>query len=184
MKVERSDIPGLMLLQPRVFPDARGWFFETHNERTMRDAAGIETRFVQDNVSRSTRGVVRGLHFQNPQPQVKLVSCVEGEIWDVVVDVRKGSPTFGKWRAFTLSSENHHQLYVPVGLAHGFAVMSDVAIVTYKCSDFYSPGTEAGVIWNDPDLAISWPFESPELSPKDQKYPRLRDLPAEKLFSL
>ena len=126
--------------------------------------------------------MLRGLHFQNPSPQVKLVSCLEGEIWDVVVDVRIGSPTFGTWKAFPLSSENHHQLYVPVGMAHGFAVTSDVAIVTYKVSDFWAPGTEGGVAWDDPDLAIPWPVSNPEISPKDHKHPRLRDLPGNRLF--
>lgn len=182
MKVTHCEIPGVLLLEPRVFPDARGWFFESFNERALAEH-GVHTRFVQDNVSRSTKGVLRGLHFQNPSPQVKLVSCLEGAIWDVVVDVRKGSPSFGKWVAFPLTAENHHQLYVPVGMAHGFAVTSDVAIVTYKVSDFWAPGTEGGVAWNDPDLAIPWPVSEPEISPKDLKHPRLRDLPAEKLFA-
>src|SRR5262249_27979686 len=138
MKVTRCEIPGLLLLEPRVFPDPRGWFFESFNERVLKEH-GVDVRFVQDNVSRSSKGVLRGLHFQNPHPQVKLVSCLEGEIWDVVVDVRKGSPTFGKWQAFSLTSTNHHQLLVPVGMAHGFAVTSDVALVTYKVSDFWAP---------------------------------------------
>lgn len=182
MKVTRCEIPDVLLLEPRVFPDPRGWFFESFNERTLRDVAGVETHFVQDNVSRSTKGVLRGLHFQNPSPQVKLVSCLVGEIWDVVVDVRKGSPSFGTWKAFPLSAENHHQLYVPVGMAHGFAVTSDIAVVTYKVSDFWAQGTEGGVAWDDPDLAIPWPVKDPEISPKDTKHPRLRDLPTEKLF--
>ncbi|MGZ3420652.1 MAG: dTDP-4-dehydrorhamnose 3,5-epimerase [Polyangiales bacterium] len=182
MKVTRCEIPGVLLLEPRVFPDPRGWFFESFNERTLRDLAGVDTHFVQDNVSRSTRGVLRGLHFQNPSPQVKLVSCLEGEIWDVVVDIRKGSPAFGTWKAFPLSAENHHQLYVPVGMAHGFAVTSETAIVTYKVSDFWAQGTEGGVAWDDPDLGIPWPVTNPEISPKDQKHPRLRDLPENKLF--
>lgn len=169
MKVTALDIPGLLLIEPALFRDQRGLFCETfHAERYAE--AGLTERFVQDNVSRSTRGTLRGLHYQEPHAQGKLAMVVEGAVFDVVVDIRKGSPTFGKWQGFELSSENFRQLYIPPGCAHGFCVTSEQALMVYKCTDFYSPKDERGIIWNDPALAIAWPVTKPLLSPKDQAY--------------
>jgi dTDP-4-dehydrorhamnose 3,5-epimerase len=172
VKVTPLDIPGALLIEPNVFRDSRGLFCETfHAQRYVE--AGLTDQFVQDNFSRSVRGTLRGLHYQQPHAQGKLVMAVEGTVYDVVVDIRKGSPTYGTWRGFELSSENYRQLYVPPGCAHGFCVTSEQAAVLYKCTDFYSPRDERGVIWNDPALRISWPVSTPLLSPKDQAYPRL-----------
>lgn len=173
MNVTPLRLSGALLLEARVFGDTRGFFFEAWNARDHR-AAGVDRPWVQDNVSRSSRGVVRGLHFQNPRPQSKLVSCIEGEVWDVIVDLRRSSPTFGQWEACTLSPGR--QLFVPIGFAHGFCVTSESAIVAYKCDDFWSPETERGLAWDDPALAIEWPIRAPVLSGKDQEYPRLSDL--------
>ncbi|MBM4360713.1 MAG: dTDP-4-dehydrorhamnose 3,5-epimerase [Deltaproteobacteria bacterium] len=176
MNVIETALPGVLIVEPRVFGDARGFFFESfHAERY--GAAGITWDFVQDNVSRSARGVLRGLHFQNPRPQAKLVQVLEGAVVDVAVDVRKGSPTFGQHVMVELSAENHRQLFVPAGFAHGFCVTSEHALFSYKCSDLYAPADEHGVLWNDPDLGIPWPIEAPSLSAKDAVYPRLRDVP-------
>lgn len=175
MNVIETALPGVLIVEPRVFGDARGFFFESFHAERYR-AAGIACDFVQDNVSRSTRGVLRGLHFQNPRPQAKLVQVLEGAVFDVAVDVRKGSPTFGRHVAVELSAENHRQLFVPAGFAHGFCVTSEHALFAYKCSDVYSPVDEHGVLWSDPDLGIPWPIESPSLSAKDAVYPRLREL--------
>jgi len=172
VKVTPLDIPGVLLIEPRLFRDPRGLFCETfHAERYAE--AGLVDRFVQDNFSRSIRGTLRGLHYQEPHAQGKLVMVVEGAVYDVVVDIRRGSPMFGKWHGFELSSDNYRQLYVPPGCAHGFCVTSEQAAVLYKCTDFYSPKDERGIIWNDPDLAISWPVSRPILSAKDQAYPTL-----------
>lgn len=169
MKVTAFDIPGVLLIESTPFRDHRGLFCETyHAERYAQ--AGLADRFVQDNFSRSVRGTLRGLHYQEPHAQGKLVMVLEGAVYDVVVDIRRGSPTFGKWRGFDLSSDNFRQLYVPPGCAHGFCVISDQAGVLYKCTDFYSPQDERGIVWNDPMLAISWPVTSPLLSAKDQAY--------------
>ncbi len=138
--------------------------------------AGLDAIFVQDNLSRSCRGTLRGLHYQDPSPQGKLVSVLEGEVFDVAVDIRPASPTFGRWVSFYLSSDNHRQLYVPPGFAHGFCVTSESALFSYKCTDFYNPAAEGGIAWNDPDLAIHWPVNDPLLSPRDRQAPRLRDL--------
>lgn len=175
MKVLSTALSEVVLLEPKVFGDSRGYFLETWNRATYREA-GIDEDFVQDNVSLSARGVLRGLHFQNPHTQGKLVTVLLGEVYDVAVDIRVGSPTFGQFASAILSSENKRQLYIPVGFAHGFCVTSDTALFAYKCTDFYSPATERGIIWNDPDLAIPWPIKEPELSSKDAGYPRLRDL--------
>jgi dTDP-4-dehydrorhamnose 3,5-epimerase len=172
VKITPLDIPGALLIEPSLFRDRRGLFCETfHAQRYVE--AGLTDQFVQDNFSRSVRGTLRGLHYQQPHPQGKLVMAVEGTIYDVVVDIRKGSPTYGTWQGFDLSSDNYRQLYIPPGCAHGFCVTSEEAAVLYKCTDFYSPNDERGLIWNDPALRISWPVSSPLLSPKDQGYPSL-----------
>lgn len=168
-------IPEVILVEPKVFEDGRGFFMETYK---MPDfvASGIERSFVQDNHSRSTKGVLRGLHYQPPPfAQGKLVRAVRGEIFDVAVDIRKGSPTYGKWVAVILSEENKNMVYVPEGFAHGLCVLSEVAEVTYKTTNVYLPEAEAGVIWNDEDLNIEWPVKEPILSAKDKKWPRLQD---------
>ena len=168
-------IDGLFEIQPKVFGDARGAFFEAWSERDF-SAAGLSLKFVQDNQSRSVKGVLRGLHFQKTHPQGKLVRVIEGEVFDVAIDIRKGSPTFGKWHAVTLSGEKNNMFYIPQGFAHGFLVMSDTAIFTYKCTDFYHPEDEGGLMWNDPDINIAWPDLGVDfvLSEKDTKHPRLR----------
>ena len=167
MEVLPTRLEGPILLQPKIFRDQRGFFLETYRRSVLADL-GIEDEFVQDNHSRSARGVVRGMHFQ--PGMAKLVRCTRGEIVDVLVDIRRGSPAFGEWEAFTLNDENLRQLYCPDGFAHGFCVTSEQASVLYKCTDFYSPKDERGIIWNDPALAISWPVAAPVLSPKDQAY--------------
>jgi dTDP-4-dehydrorhamnose 3,5-epimerase len=180
MNVVPTRLPGVVIIVPQVFRDARGFLTETWSERRY-GAAGLPGRFVQDNLSYSVKGILRGLHLQSPCPQGKLVSVVEGEVFDVAVDLRRGSPTFAQWVGVTLSGENNHQLYVPEGFAHGFVVMGDRAILLYKCTDFYNPEHELSLLWNDPDLGIDWPVESPTLSTKDQSAPRLREIPIERL---
>jgi dTDP-4-dehydrorhamnose 3,5-epimerase len=166
--------PELKLLERAVFRDARGTFAEVWREEESL-AAGLP-HFVQDNVARSRRGVVRGLHFQNPRPQAKLVTVAVGEIFDVAVDVRLGSPTFGHWAGYELSEANGRQLYIPPGFAHAYQTVSDVSVVVYKCSDFYSPEDERTVRWDDEDIAIDWPIGDAIVSPRDAKAPRLRDI--------
>ena len=178
MNVIQLEIPGALLIEPKRFGDPRGLFVETFHERRYADA-GIVERFVQDNYSRSVRGTLRGLHFQEPHAQGKLVMVVEGSVYDVIVDVRRGSPTFGRWRGLELSSENCRQVYVPPGCAHGFCVISEQAGFLYKCTDFYSPQDERGIIWNDPALAIAWPVSAPILSAKDRAYRTLAVMQAE-----
>ena len=156
--VETCEIEGVKVITPQVFGDARGYFMETYQEEDFRNA-GIDVRFVQDNQSSSTKGVLRGLHFQINYPQDKLVRVVRGEVFDVAVDLRKGSPTFGKWFGAVLSEENKKQLFIPKNFAHGFYVLSDTAEFCYKCSDFYHPNDEGGLIWNDPDIGIEWPLD-------------------------
>jgi dTDP-4-dehydrorhamnose 3,5-epimerase len=181
MKVEETALPGVLLLRPPVFRDGRGFFRETWRADRYA-AAGIAGPFVQDNVSLSTRGVLRGLHFQEPGAQGKLVSVLRGEVWDVAVDVRAGSPTFGRWVGYTLSAENGCQLWVPEGFAHGFVVTSDEALFAYKCTGLYLPDAERIVLWNDEDLAIAWPAAGePRVSPRDAAGVRLRDLAPEHL---
>jgi dTDP-4-dehydrorhamnose 3,5-epimerase len=175
MNIESTDLPGVLILSPRVFRDPRGFIFESYNQETLR-AHGIDTVFVQDNHSQSARGTLRGLHFQlPPMAQVKLVRCVRGAIWDVAVDIRAGSPTFGQWAGAELSAENFRQLYVPVGFAHGFCVLSDEAEVLYKTSAVYSREHERGIAWNDPQLAVAWPVAEPLLSDRDRAAPSLAD---------
>jgi dTDP-4-dehydrorhamnose 3,5-epimerase len=180
MRVEPTDLKAVLRVVPTVYGDARGHFFETwHRERYA--AAGVPREFVQDNVSRSQQNILRGLHLQEPFGQGKLVQVLEGEIFDVAVDARVDSPTFGRWVGERLSSENHHQLYIPPGFAHGFCVLSSSALVLYKCTELYHPETELSVAWNDPELAIAWPGSNPMLSKKDAAGVNLRDIPKERL---
>lgn len=175
MQVEPTELPGVLIIVPRVFGDARGFFFESYNQETFR-AHGIDTVFVQDNHSKSVRGTLRGLHFQlAPAAQVKLIRCVRGAIWDVAVDIRVGSPTFSKWVGVELTADNFRQLYIPIGFAHGFCVLSEEAEVLYKTSYVYSPSHERGIIWNDPMLNIAWPVAEPLLSARDQRAGSLAD---------
>lgn len=171
--VETCEIEGLKIITPQVFGDARGYFMETYHEAQFREA-GIDVCFVQDNESASKGGVLRGLHFQNQYPQDKLVRVIKGAVFDVAVDLRKGSPTFGKWHGELLSEENKKQFFIPKGFAHGFYVTGDFAAFTYKCSDFYHPEDESGIAWDDPEIGIAWPFpdgELPLLSEKDKHWP-------------
>ncbi len=183
MNVTHSKLSGLILIEPKVFGDARGYFMETWNLRKYQDA-GITAQFVQDNISVSRRGALRGLHFQNPNPQGKLVSVLQGEVLDVVVDLRVRSSTFGQYEAVNLSSDNKRQFYIPPGFAHGFAVLSETAMFHYKCTDFYSPKDEMTLRWNDPAVGIQWPIAEPVVSDKDAKGLLLKDIPREKLFDL
>ncbi|MFY2557692.1 dTDP-4-dehydrorhamnose 3,5-epimerase [Corallococcus terminator] len=176
MKVTPLEIPELLLVEPKVFGDDRGFFMELFHAKRYADA-GIPGPFVQDNYSRSARGTLRGLHFQEPQGQGKLVQVFVGSVYDVAVDVRRGSPTFGQWVALELSAENRRQLWIPPGFAHGFCVTSDTADFHYKCTTLYAPETERCVAWDDPDLAIPWPVSEPVMSPKDLRAPRLKDAP-------
>jgi dTDP-4-dehydrorhamnose 3,5-epimerase len=166
LKVVETSLPGVLLLEPKVFGDDRGWFMETFNAATFHEHELPET-FVQDNHSYSTRGVVRGLHYQLEQPQGKLVRCTRGTILDVAVDIRRGSPHFGKWTGAELSAENHHMLWVPPSFAHGFSVLSDDAEVLYKCTTLWHPKSDRSILWNDPTLAIDWQVSTPSISPKD-----------------
>ncbi len=178
MEVLQTHIEGLIIIEPRVFSDTRGFFEETYNEQRYREA-GVDVRFVQDNLSASTYGVVRGLHFQRPPfTQAKLVSCIVGSVLDVAVDLRKDSPTFGQHVAVELSADNHRQFYIPKGFAHGFSVLSDYALFSYKCDEFYHPEADGGILLSDPALAIDWRIPEAEriLSDKDTKHPLLKDL--------
>jgi dTDP-4-dehydrorhamnose 3,5-epimerase len=176
VKISETELPGVLLLEPKRFGDDRGFFMELFHAKRYADA-GLPGPFVQDNFSRSAKGILRGLHFQQPQAQGKLVQVFAGAVYDVAVDIRRGSPTFGKWVGVELSADNRRQLWVPAGFAHGFCVLSESADFHYKCTDFYSPATEHGIAWNDPDLGIPWPVKSPLLSPKDSAAPRLKDAP-------
>ena len=180
MNAKETKLPGVLILEPDEFSDERGFFLETWKS-TRYENIGIRGPFVQDNVSFSKKAVLRGLHFQYPQQQGKLVQVLSGRVVDVVVDISVGSPTFGRWVSEVLSDANHIQIYIPPGFAHGYCVTSKTAIFAYKCTDFYNPAAEAGIIWNDPDLNIDWPMKKPILSPKDANYPRLKDLPPDKL---
>ncbi len=182
MKVSDTSLPGVLLIEPRVFSDPRGTFWETYQAKRYADA-GIPAIFVQDNCSRSVRGTLRGLHYQLRHPQAKLVWVTRGEVFDVVVDIRRGSPTFGRWFSTTLSGDQPRQMYIPPGFAHGFCVLSEFADFAYQCTDYYVPDDERGIIWNDPDIGIRWPIAEPLLSDKDRGYPTLNaaprhDLPA------
>jgi len=175
MKIEKTPLEGLLVITPQIFTDERGWFLESYNQARFENA-GMPCRFVQDNHSRSGRGTLRGLHYQSQPGQVKLVRCTHGEVWDVAVDIRPGSPTFGQWWGSELNPQAGKQLYIPIGFAHGFLVLSEWAEVQYKCSWFYEAKTECGIRWNDPDLAVAWPLQgvSPLLSRRDQETPLFR----------
>ncbi|HEY9857890.1 MAG TPA: dTDP-4-dehydrorhamnose 3,5-epimerase [Candidatus Sericytochromatia bacterium] len=169
MNIIPTEITDVLISEPRVFEDNRGFFYESYNERAFTEKTGVDTHFVQDNHSRSGKNILRGLHYQIQQPQGKLVRVVVGEVFDVAVDLRKSSPTFGQWVSCLLSAENKRQLWVPVGFAHGFCVVSEVAEVLYKTTDYYAPQHERCLLWNDPDLAIAWPITGdPLVSAKDQ----------------
>ncbi len=171
-----TDIPDVLLLEPKVFEDERGFFFESYNRRVFREATGLDPVFVQDNHSRSVKNVLRGLHYQIEQPQGKLVRVVAGEVFDVAVDLRRRSPTFGKWTGFRLSAENRRIAWIPPGFGHAFLVLSEYADFFYKTTDYYAPQHERTIVWNDPDIGIRWPLEGePILSAKDRTGQRLRD---------
>jgi len=180
MKVVETNLPGCVVIEPAVFGDDRGFFFETWNADRY-GQLGLPDKFVQSNVSSSARGVLRGLHYQWPNPQGKLVSVLEGEVYDVAVDIRKGSPSFGRWAAVILSAENKRQFWIPEGFAHGFAVLSERAIFSYLCTAQYDRSADAGVRWNDAAIGIDWPIESPLLSEKDGKAPFLADVAEDRL---
>ena len=180
MKVIRTPLAGVLEIEPRIFNDSRGYFLESY-QRVRFTGAGIEVNFVQDNLSFSRKNTLRGLHYQNPRGQAKLVQVFQGEVFDVAVDIRPGSQSFGQWYGTRLSFENKHQLFIPAGFAHGYCVLSETALFYYKCSDYYAPECEAGVLWSDPDLGIDWPMKQPLLSEKDADYPRLKDVPPDRL---
>lgn len=170
MNVIQGELPGLLILEPKVWGDARGFFMESYNEKVFREASGLKLDFVQDNHSRSARGVLRGMHYQMQQPQGKLVRVVSGRVWDVAVDMRRNSPTFGKWQGLELSAENNRQFWVPAGFAHGFVVLSETADFLYKTTDYYAPEHERCLAWDDPVVGVAWPLEGiePQLSAKDR----------------
>ena len=175
MNIIPTSLEGLLIIEPDVFGDTRGYFLETYHQRRYQ-SAGLDATFIQDNLSFSKKGTLRGLHFQITQPQAKLVQAITGKIFDVAVDIRPESPTYGKWSSAMLSEDNKRQLFIPGGFAHGFCVLSESAHVSYKCSDYYSPADEGGILWSDPALGIDWPVKDPMLSDKDQQYPCLKDL--------
>lgn len=180
MMVIDTRLPGVKVIDPQVFGDTRGYFYESYNEAKFREA-GIDRRFVQSNVSRSARGVLRGVHYQWPNPQGKLVSVLEGEVYDVAVDIRRGSSTFGQSIGVMLTADNHRHFWIPEGFAHGFCVVSDFATFTYQCTALYDRAGDAGIRWNDAALAIDWPVSDPLLSDKDRATPFLHDVAAERL---
>lgn len=180
MNIISTQIEGVILLEPKVFGDHRGFFLETYQKQRYADV-GIDVAFVQDNISFSVSRTLRGLHYQHPRGQAKLVQCLQGEIFDVAVDIRLGSPTFGQWTGAMLSSENRRQLYVPDGFAHGFCVLSETALFMYKCSDYYEPQAEGGICWNDPEVGIEWPVQSPLLSERDQTFRKLSQIDPRRL---
>ncbi|MFU8805240.1 MAG: dTDP-4-dehydrorhamnose 3,5-epimerase [Bradymonadaceae bacterium] len=180
MKLLSTPLPGVLVIEPRVFADGRGFFVETFRTDLLSEA-GLAEPFVQDNHSRSRKGVLRGLHYQLEQPQGKLVRVTRGAVYDVAVDVRLDSPSFGQWFGCVLDDETHRQLYVPPGFAHGFCVLSDEVDFVYKCTDYYHPQSEQGIAWDDPDLAIKWPLQDVSLSEKDQGHPGLADQAPERL---
>lgn len=180
MDVKQTALPGVLLIEPRVFGDARGYFLETWRQDRYREA-GIAGAFVQDNVSFSQRGVLRGLHYQLPHAQGKLVTVLQGEVFDVAVDIRRGSPHFGQWVGVLLCGETMNQVYVPPGFAHGFCVTSETALFSYKCTDVYAPQAEGAVRWDDPALGIDWPIDAVQLNDKDRAAPLLADIDAARL---
>ena len=180
MKRIETDLPGCVVIEPDVFGDARGCFYESFNAHKYREL-GLDLTFVQSNVSRSARGVLRGLHYQYPNPQGKLVNVLEGEVYDVAVDIRAGSPTFGRWAAAILSADNKRHFWIPEGFAHGFCVLSEFATFVYQCTALYDRAADAGIRWNDADVAVDWPISAPLLSDKDQRTPFLRDVASGRL---
>lgn len=178
MQVEKTAIPGILILTPRVFTDNRGFFLESFNKNVFQQA-GIDEAFVQDNHSKSSRGVVRGLHFQKNFPQGKLIRAIQGEVLDVIVDIRRGSPSFGTWISVLITAENKKQVWIPKELAHGFSVLSETAEFCYKVTDYYHPEDEAGIRWNDPKLNIDWQVDTPLLSEKDSRLPFLEEIESE-----
>jgi dTDP-4-dehydrorhamnose 3,5-epimerase len=180
MKLLPTTIPGVIEIEPDVHSDRRGFLMETYQTKRYKDS-GILTSFLQDNLSYSVQGTLRGLHYQHPRSQAKLVQVLRGEIFDAVVDIRQGSPYFGRWVGVQLSEKDKHQLFIPEGFAHGFCALSKTALVHYKCSDIYAPECEGGILWSDPALNIRWPVKNPVISDKDSRYPLLRDLPIERL---
>ncbi len=180
MKVIETQLTGAVVIEPQVFGDSRGFFYESFNAERYK-AIGIDRTFVQSNVSRSSKGVLRGLHYQWPHPQGKLVSVLEGEVYDVAVDIRRGSPTFGQWAGVMLSAENKRHFWVPEGFAHGFCVVSEFATFAYQCTALYDRECDAGIRWNDADIGVDWPIGQPLLSDKDTRTPLLKDVPAGRL---
>jgi dTDP-4-dehydrorhamnose 3,5-epimerase len=180
MEVIKTELDGVLIIEPKVFSDARGFFYENFQAERY-EQHGMPRHFVQDNVSYSTKSVVRGLHYQLEKPQGKLVHVLSGNVLDVIVDIRRGSKTFGKSICIELSDTNHRQVYIPPGFAHGYGVLSESAVFMYKCTDYYHPASERGILWNDPDLNISWRITDAILSPKDLVYPQLKELPKEQL---
>jgi dTDP-4-dehydrorhamnose 3,5-epimerase len=180
VKLIETGLPGLVIVEPVVHGDSRGFFMETWNAGRY-GAAGLPDRFVQSNISRSASGVIRGLHYQHPGAQGKLVSVLEGRVFDVAVDIRSDSPTFRQWAGVELSASNHRQLYVPAGFAHGFCVLGDSALLSYLCTTQFSAEYDSGIAWNDPDIGIEWPIEPESLSQKDRNAPPLRNVPRERL---
>lgn len=180
MKIIETGLPGCVVIEPQVFGDSRGFFFESFN-RDKLAAHGLSLSFAQGNVSSSSRGVLRGLHYQWPRPQGKYVSVVEGEVWDVAVDIRRGSPTFGRWTAVVLSADNKRHFWIPEGFAHGFVTLSERAVFTYLCTETYDPKADAGIRWDDPSLAVDWPVKDVQLSEKDARAPLLADVPDDRL---
>jgi dTDP-4-dehydrorhamnose 3,5-epimerase len=180
LKVLATELPGVLVVEPKVFGDARGFFMESWNGARYEEY-GIADHFVQDNLSFSAHGVLRGLHFQHPRAQGKLVSVLQGEVFDVAVDIRVGSPTFGRWAGVTLSEENRRQVWVPPGFAHGFVVTGENALFSYKCTDYYAPEHDGSILWNDPKIGIQWPVEDPGLSDKDRAAPPLDGMPEARL---
>ena len=178
MKIISTSIPEILVIEPVVFEDERGFFMETYHQKKYAEM-GIEPVFVQDNLSHSLQGTLRGLHYQLKRPQAKLIQASKGAIFDVAVDIRSGSPNFGQWTAVLLSEENKRQMFVPAGFAHGFCVLSEAADVIYKCTDFYAPKDEGGILWSDSTIAIDWPVSGPLLSEKDKQLPCLADIPPE-----
>ena len=177
MDIKSSSISDALIIEPDVFDDERGFFMETYHKKKYGEA-GVNRIFVQDNFSFSLKNTLRGLHFQATRPQAKLVQAIRGEVFDVAVDIRPKSPTFGKWTGVLLSEKNRLQFFVPEGFAHGFCVLSESACFAYKCSDFYAPDDEKGIIWSDPDIGIKWPIENPVISEKDKTFPTLSELMA------
>lgn len=185
MNVVKTDIEGLLILEPQVFGDARGFFYESFSQQVFNAATGLDVQFVQDNHSRSAKGVLRGLHYQLPPfAQGKLVRCVRGAVFDVAVDIRKSSPSFGQWFGVELTEDNHRQLWIPPGMAHGFVTLTDSADFLYKTTGYYAPAYDRGIAWNDPAIGIAWPEQglTLQLSPKDQEARRLADVPGADLF--